>query len=94
MKGTGSGNGRTSPPPPPSPSPTSLQDYGKSRKFLRESPFHLILFILTVLFFQNSRDIVSSKVPTFVTVHTLCASQDTLVSYGWYLLIQGYFCVV
>ena len=23
-----------------------------------------------------------------------CASQDTQVSYGWYLLIQGYFCVV
>ena len=23
------------------------------------------------------------KVPTFVTAHTFCASQDTQVSYGW-----------
>ena len=33
-------------------------------------------------------------VPTFVTAHTFCASQDTRVSYGWCLLIQGYFCAV
>ena len=33
-------------------------------------------------------------VPTFVTVHTFCASRDTRVSYGWCLLIQGYFCAV
>ena len=33
-------------------------------------------------------------VPTFVTVHTFCASQATWVSYGWCLLIQGYFCAV
>ena len=31
------------------------------------------------------------SVPTFVTAHTLCASRDTRVSYGWCLLIQGYF---
>ena len=33
-------------------------------------------------------------VPTFVTAHTFLASRDTRVSYGWYLLIQGYFCAV
>ena len=33
-------------------------------------------------------------VPTFVAAHTLCASGDTWVSYGWCLLIQGYFCAV
>ena len=30
-------------------------------------------------------------VPSFVTAHTLRTSQDTWVSYGGYLLIQGYF---
>ena len=30
-------------------------------------------------------------VPTFVTAHTFCASQDTRISYGWCLLIKGYF---
>ena len=33
-------------------------------------------------------------VATFVTAHTFCASQDTRVSYGWCLLIQGYFYAV
>ena len=33
-------------------------------------------------------------VATIVTVHTFCASRDTRVSYGWCLLIQGYFCAV
>ena len=33
-------------------------------------------------------------VPTFVTAHTFCASGDTRVSYGWCLLIQGYFWAV
>ena len=33
-------------------------------------------------------------VPTFVTMHMFCASRDTQVSYGWCLLIQGYFCTV
>ena len=33
-------------------------------------------------------------VPTFVTVHTFCASGDTHVSFELCLLIQGYFCVV
>ena len=33
-------------------------------------------------------------VPTFVTAHAFCASGDTQVSHGWYLLIQGYFCAV
>ena len=31
------------------------------------------------------------KVPNFVTAHTFCASRDTHVSYGWYLLIRGCF---
>ena len=31
---------------------------------------------------------------TIVIAHTFCASRDTRISYGWYLLIQGYFCVV
>ena len=31
---------------------------------------------------------------TFVTAHTFCPSRDTRVSYGWCLLIQGYFCAV
>ena len=33
-------------------------------------------------------------VPTFVTAYTVCASRDTRVSYGWCLLILGYFCAV
>ena len=33
-------------------------------------------------------------VPTIVTAHTFCASGDTRVSYGWCLLLQGYFCVL
>ena len=32
--------------------------------------------------------------PTFVTAHTFCSSRDARVSYGWCLLIQGYFPVV
>ena len=31
-------------------------------------------------------------VPTIVTAHMFCASQDIRVSYGWCPLIQGYFC--
>ena len=30
----------------------------------------------------------------FFTTHTFCASRDTWISYGWCLLIQGYFCAV
>ena len=33
-------------------------------------------------------------VATFVTAHKFCASRETRVSYGWCLLIQGYFCAV
>ena len=33
-------------------------------------------------------------VPTIVLAHTFCASRDTRISYGWCLLIQGYFCAV
>ena len=33
-------------------------------------------------------------VPIFVTARTFCVSRDTRVSYGWCLLIQGYFCAV
>ena len=32
------------------------------------------------------------RVPTTVIAHTFCASRDTRISYGWCLLIQGYFC--
>ena len=45
------------------------------------------------LYFYANTFFCFSK-PTFVTVHTFCASQDTWVSYGWCLLIQGYFCAV
>ena len=31
-------------------------------------------------------------VPTIVITHTFCLSRDTWISYGWCLLIQGYFC--
>ena len=30
-------------------------------------------------------------VPTFVTAQMFCASRDTRISYGWCLVIQGYF---
>ena len=33
-------------------------------------------------------------VPAFVIAHTFCASRDTQVSYGWCLLLQGYFCAI
>ena len=33
-------------------------------------------------------------VPTIVIAHTFCASRDTRISYGWCLLLQGYFCAV
>ena len=33
-------------------------------------------------------------VPTIVIAHTFCASRDGRISYGWCLLIQGYFCEV
>ena len=29
-----------------------------------------------------------------VIAHMFCASRDTRISYGWSLLIQGYFCAV
>ena len=37
---------------------------------------------------------IEKAVPTIVTAHRSCASRDTRVSYGWWLLIQGYFCAV
>ena len=46
------------------------------------------------LFNTVSKIIFLRTVPTFVTAHTFCASRDTRVSYGWCLLIQGYFCAV
>ena len=30
----------------------------------------------------------------FVTAHRFCASRDRRFSYGWCLLIQGYFCAI
>ena len=47
-------------------------------------------FFLAVDFIRN----ILRTVPTIVTAHTFCASRDTRVSYGWWLLIQGYFCAV
>ena len=38
--------------------------------------------------------LILRMVPTFVTVHMFCASPDTRVSYGWCLLILGYFTMV
>ena len=38
--------------------------------------------------------LILRTVPTIVTAHTFCASRDTKVSYGWFLLIQEYFCAV
>ena len=37
---------------------------------------------------------VLRTVPTIVIAHTFCASRDTRISYGWCLLIHGYFCAV
>ena len=37
---------------------------------------------------------VLRTVPTIVTAHTFCTFRDTRVSYGWCLLIKGYFCAV
>ena len=42
----------------------------------------------------NSVVLELRTVPTILSAHMFCASQDTQVSYGWCLLIQGYFCVV
>ena len=39
----------------------------------------------------RSKPVSFRTVPTFVTAHTFCASRDTRVSYGWWLLIQDYF---
>ena len=33
-------------------------------------------------------------VPTIVNAYKFCASRDTRIFYGWFLLIQGYFCAV
>ena len=33
-------------------------------------------------------------VPTIVIAHTFCASRDSQISYGWCLLIHGYYCAV
>ena len=46
----------------------------------------------TCVLLRNSHSL--RTVSTFVTVHTFCASRDTRVSYGWCLLIQGYFCAL
>ena len=38
--------------------------------------------------------VVLTTVPTIVIAHTFWASRDTRISFGWCLLIQGYFCAV
>ena len=45
-----------------------------------------------IFFFDKNINL--RTVPTFVTAHTFCASRDTRVSYGWFLLIQQFFCAV
>ena len=40
--------------------------------------------------FNSAKFTFLRTVPTFVTAHTFCAYGDALISYGWYLLIQGY----
>ena len=44
---------------------------------------------LLTSFMMASTEMVGAP---FVTAHMFCASRDALVSYGWCLLIQGYFC--
>ena len=56
--------------------------YGKLEEFLHSWHCHT----------KRLLSIGLRTVPTFVTVHTFCASRDTRVSYRWCLLIQGYFC--
>ena len=51
------------------------------------------LYNLQVMNTMNT-PLILRTVPIFVTVHTFCVSRDTRVSYGWCLLIQGYFCAV
>ena len=41
--------------------------------------------------FIPEQNCILRTVPTIVTAHTFCASRNTRVSYGWCLLIQGYF---
>ena len=46
--------------------------------------------VLEGLYLVGQNDVLRT-VPTFVAAHKFCASRDTRVSYGWCLLIQGYF---
>ena len=63
-------------------------------------PSHGYYFIPTDVMNAPCQEKIQEKqhqlrtVPTFVTAHAFCASRDTQVSYGWCLLIQGYFCAV
>ena len=44
--------------------------------------------------FGVSKVLELRTVPTFVTAHIFCASRDTRVSYGRWLLTQRYFCAL
>ena len=68
-----------------------------NRLLSQVSPYHLIIigscssFLPTPPKYMNVLINLKVTVPTFVTAHTFCASRDTGISYGWCLLIQGYF---
>ena len=49
---------------------------------------HVFLMFLKA---KNVHKRLLRTVSTSVTAHTFCASRDTPVSYGWFLLIQRYF---
>ena len=49
----------------------------------------LVFTVHSCLYVEDLR-----TVPTIVIAHTFCISRDTWISYGWCLLIQGYFCAV
>ena len=56
------------------------------------SIFDILSFMIR--YFKTVLSSVLSSVPTIVTAHKFCASQDIRGSCGWYLPIQGYFCAV
>ena len=53
------------------------------------------VFVIQVYNYNISPGIYCLRtVPTIVIAHTFYANRDTRISYGWCLLIQGYFCAV
>ena len=54
------------------------------RELATRDPFEALRYLQVTL----------RTVATIVIADTFCASRDTQISYGWRLLIQGYFCAV